>query len=48
MKDKEARTLEAVDRERERERERESYTLVNKKMNRLNIDQQNYLCLKIA
>ena len=46
MKDKEARTLEAV--ERERERERESYTLVNKKMNRLNIDQQNYLCVKIA
>ena len=42
MKDKEARTLEAV------ERERESYTLVNKKMNRLNIDQQNYLCVKIA
>ena len=40
MKDKEARTLEAV--------ERESYTLVNKKMNRLNIDQQNYLCVKIA
>ena len=46
MKNKETKSLEAV--ERERERERESYTLVNKKMNRLNIDQQNYLCLKIA
>lgn len=40
MKNKETKSLEAV--------ERESYTLVNKKMNRLNIDQQNYLCLKIA
>lgn len=42
MKNKETKSLEAV------KRERESYTLVNKKMNRLNIDQQNYLCLKIA